>query len=129
MRVHTASHLSARLRELAILRLVSTLGAAYEWASHVPGARQAGITDDEIRAVRAGDLTGFTAHDEMALRFAAAVEARSVDDTLWAEARELFSEVELVDLTLVSAFYGLASRCVLAFDVPLDDGLHGFELP
>ena len=128
-RVHSASHLDARLRELAVLRTIALLGADYEWGNHVVAARPAGISDDELRKVRAGELDGFSAHEVLAMRFAEAVEARRVDDTLWAEVSTLFSSVELLDLTMVVAFYGLASRLVLALDIPLDDGLRGLEQP
>jgi hypothetical protein len=66
----------------------------------------------------------------MALRLAQAVENRTVDDALWASARGRFDDVEVADLTLVFAFHGLVSpRCLLAFDVPLDETIHGFEEP
>ena len=128
-RVHTASHLSARIRELAVLRTAAALGADYEWGNHVPGARAAGLTDDEIRALRSGDLSGFSRTDEIAIRFAEAVENRTVDDALWAEASQTFTPVELHDLAMVTTFYGLASRFVLAIDVPMDEGVQGLEAP
>ncbi|WP_103936247.1 carboxymuconolactone decarboxylase family protein [Thermomonospora echinospora] len=43
--------LSARVRELAILRTARNSRCAYEWAHHVPTGREAGLTDDEIVAL------------------------------------------------------------------------------
>jgi 4-carboxymuconolactone decarboxylase len=120
-RVHSASHLDARTRELVILSTAARLGAEYEWTNHVPGARAAGVTAEEIDALRAGDTAPFGGADLAALRYAAAVEERTVDDALWREASAAFSPVELLDMTMVVAFYGLASRLVLALDVALDD--------
>ena len=119
-RVHSASHLSPRVRELVVLCVAGLLGADYERQQHEPGAHAAGVTDAEIAALRAGDLDAFEGTDGAAVRFAAAVEERRVDDALWAQAREAFSEVELVDITVLAGFYGLASRLVLALDVPLE---------
>jgi AhpD family alkylhydroperoxidase len=119
-RVHSASHLSARTRELVVLCVAGLLGAGYEWQQHEPGARRAGVTDDEIEAIRAGALDRIGGADGQAVRFAAAVEERRVDDAAWRRARRHFSEVELVDLVLLAGFYGLASRLVLALDVDLE---------
>ena len=119
-RVHSTSHLDGRTRELVVLRIAGMLGAAYEWQQHEAGARFQGVTDDELGALRSGELTPFTGRERAAIEFAEAVEQRTVDDARWATAREHFSEVELVDLALIAGFYGLASRFVLAFDVDLE---------
>jgi alkylhydroperoxidase family enzyme len=128
-RVHSTSHLSARLRELVVLRTVARLGATYEWANHVPGARSVGVTDDEIRALRDGSLSGFDPAEAAAIRYAEAVEDRAVDRELWAATQAHYSPVELLDLAMLVGFYGLASRVVLALEVPLDEGTCGFEAP
>jgi 4-carboxymuconolactone decarboxylase len=128
-RVHTASSLEDRVRELVVLRIAAELGAAFEWASHVPGARRAGITDDEIRAMRVGDVSGLSPREAAAVRFAEAVERRTVDDRSWAAAAEHLRDDELLDLTLLVGFYGLASRLVLAMDITPDDGMGGLDQP
>jgi 4-carboxymuconolactone decarboxylase len=120
-RVHSASHLPGRLRELVVLCVAGLLGADYEWQQHERGARAAGVTEPELAALRAGDLDYFEGAEGEAIRFAAAVEERRVDDLAWGRARAHFSEVELVDITLLAGFYGLASRLVLALEVPLEE--------
>jgi alkylhydroperoxidase family enzyme len=119
-RVHTASHLSDRVRELVVLAVVGRLGAAYEQQQHEPGARRVGVTEAEIAALRAGDVSAFTGADRSAVRFALAVETRTVDDALWNDVRRDLSDVELLDVTVLAGFYGLASRLVLALDVDLE---------
>ena len=128
-RVHSASHLDARMRELVVLRTVARLRATYEWGNHVVGARLAGVTDDEIRRLRDGDLDAFADAERSALRFAEAVEDRTVDNAVWANAAVHFSDVELLDMTMLVGFYGMASRFVLAVDVDLDEGLPGLDYP
>jgi len=51
------SSLSKRHSEIVILRAGHRWGAQYEWAHHVVRGRQAGLTDDEIAAVRADPST------------------------------------------------------------------------
>jgi 4-carboxymuconolactone decarboxylase len=119
-RVHSASHLSDRTRELVVLRIAAHLGAEYEWTQHEPFARQHGVTDDEVHALRSGNLDAFNGADGAALSFAMAVETTSVDDASFADAKVWFSDVELVDIAMLAGFYGLASRFVRAFDVDLE---------
>jgi 4-carboxymuconolactone decarboxylase len=119
-RVHSASHLTARTRELVVLAVAGLLGAEYELQQHERAARHAGVTDDEIAALRAGDLSQIDGAERAAVAFAVAVEERGVDDAGWAEARSQLSEVELLDVAMLAAFYGLASRLVLALDVDLE---------
>src|ERR1700712_2703504 len=60
-----SSTLPARIRELAILRVAHRRECAYEWSHHLSMAKDEGITDDEIAAVRcdagegAGDFDEF----------------------------------------------------------------------
>jgi 4-carboxymuconolactone decarboxylase len=119
-RVHSASRLSNRIREMVVLAVVGLLGAEYEAQQHEPQARRVGMTEAEITALRVGDLGAFTGADRAAIAFATAVEQRLVTDTMWAEATQHFSEVELLDITMLAGFYGLASRLVLALDVDLE---------
>jgi len=119
-RVHSASHLPARTRELVVLAVVGQLGAGYQWQQHERAARHAGVSDDEIEALRVGDVDGFGDAERTAVRLASAVDRCSVDDALWASAAQHYSEVELSDLVLLAGFYGLAARYTLALDLDLE---------
>jgi alkylhydroperoxidase family enzyme len=119
-RVHSASNLSARQRELVILCIVGMLDAAYEREQHERAASHAGVTEEEMLALRSGDLDHFAGADRAAVELAAAVEECRVDDAAWAAARAAFTEVEAVDLVMLAGFYGLASRFTLALDVDLE---------
>jgi alkylhydroperoxidase family enzyme len=128
-RVHSASHLADRTRELVVLRVGGMLGAEYEFQQHAAIAGRSGITEAELIALRDGDLEVFAGADRAAVVFAVAVERREVDDAAWAAARQYFSDVELVDMTLLAGFYGLASRFVLALDVDLEKPAAGAANP
>lgn len=120
-RVHSASHLDPRTRELVVLRVAALLGAEVEWRQHEPGARRAGLTDVQIEALRTGRCERLVGADRVAVRFAEAVDRGTVDEQTWAEARQYFSAVELSDMALLAGFYGLASRYVLAMDVDVEE--------
>src|SRR2546425_3141046 len=48
--------LDPRRRELAILRTAAVTGAEYEWVQHQAIARGVGASEEQIAAVRAGEL-------------------------------------------------------------------------
>lgn len=71
--------LSARQRELAILRTGWLCGAPYEWGEHVAIAKRAGLTTDEIERVSQGSgVTGWSAQDWAVLRAAEELHAASM---------------------------------------------------
>lgn len=53
-----APALGVRRHELACLRVAWRFDSPYEWDNHEPIAREAGITDDEIAALRREDALG-----------------------------------------------------------------------
>jgi hypothetical protein len=67
--------LDPQFRELAILRIMWRCDAVSEWGSHYRLARQAGLTRDEILAIRSGD-------PERDLTGMAGLAARSGDDVV-----------------------------------------------
>jgi alkylhydroperoxidase family enzyme len=122
-RVHSASHLPDRTRELVVLRVSAMLGSDVEWGQHLPSAFRVGISESEAREMRDGIVTSLDPAEAAAIRFAEAVESCGVDDAAWATASEHYSPVELMDLALLAEFYALASRLTLALDVNVDEGL------
>src|SRR5580658_9387387 len=54
------TRLTPRVREMAILVVAQARDSAYERDSHEPIGRDAGLTDPEIQALRAGADPGFT---------------------------------------------------------------------
>jgi 4-carboxymuconolactone decarboxylase len=119
-RVHSASHLPDRTRELAVLSVTGRLHATYEWQPHVRIALKQGITPADIDALWDGHVEHFEGRDQMTVVFARAVDEAAVDNGIWERARQYFSELELLDLTMLAGFYGLAARLALTFDIEPD---------
>ena len=59
------------LRELAILHVARRTGAEYEWIQHADIARAVGASDEQVAAVRAGELRAdcFDERARLVLRF------------------------------------------------------------
>jgi AhpD family alkylhydroperoxidase len=111
------STLSPRTRELAILRVAWRRRCQYEWVQHVLIARKAGVTDEEIDAIRAGKPTAITrAVDELE------ADSGLSDDTYRALAAEL-DDRQLMDLVFTVGTYGLLAMVLNTFEVELDPDL------
>lgn len=125
--VHIASHLPDRTRELAILGLLVMLREEVGWARHFQIAQILGVSAQEARAVRDGDYTRFSASEQAAILFAAAVDQRRVTDAIWADTARHFSDVQMLDLVMLAGFYGSSARVTQALGVEIDEGLTGID--
>jgi len=117
--------LDARLREIAILRVGWRIGSVYEWSNHVGVARDAGLTDAEILAVRSADGSALADADLLAIRVVDDVlDQTRVSAATLADARALLGDGdELLELVTIPGFYRAIGTMLLTFSVPLEDHL------
>jgi len=120
--VRQKSSLPDRYRELVILRIAIVNGTAYEFVQHVPHARAAGLTEEEIEAVhtpRPGKpLTG-TDLAVLSLADAMTREIR-VPDAVFQPVADAFGPQQLTELTVTIAAYNMVSRFLEAVLVDHD---------
>jgi 8-oxo-dGTP diphosphatase len=100
-----------RLKELAYLTASIANRCAYCTASHLVGARKAGITEEEIRAIETEQDQGFAPADQALVRYARELTrtARVQDSTRDALA-EHFTDEQVVELTLVVSMANFTNR-------------------
>ncbi|WP_214403953.1 carboxymuconolactone decarboxylase family protein [Pseudonocardia lacus] len=117
--VRTRSSLPADVRELVILRIAALNGADYEWRSHEPVGRRAGLGDADLAALRPGAPTGaLTAARRAALAYADAMTRDvSVAPEVFEALREHFDDRGIVELTLTIGTYNLVSRFLVALQI------------
>ena len=116
--------LSARLREMAILRVAQLSPARYEWVQHVPIAKAAGVTDDQVAALEAGNASAscFDARDQLVLRFTdELVQKVRASDRTFEQMVQNFPPREIVELTLAVGFYMLVARLLETTAVDMED--------
>jgi len=124
------STLSARVRELLILRVGWVCKAEYEWGQHVLIAREAGITDDEIRRVQAGPEAAGWSDDDRALLQAADELLRDqfISDQVWADLDKSLSTEQILDLIFTVGQYNLVSMALNSLGVQLEPGAPTFRI-
>ena len=115
--------LSAKLRELAILRVAALSPARYEWVQHVPIAQATGAADAQIAALERGDIAAdaFDPLECAVLRFTTEVvrDVRASDATFAELARHLSAQ-EIVELILTVGYYMMIARLLETTAVDLD---------
>ena len=105
--------IDARLREQTILRIMWRRARAYEWGNHYRLARRAGLTDDDVLAVRTDDLArDFSGAAAVALRAAdEVVDDGRVSEATMTELRAVFPDAPLLQefLYLVAGYQMFAT--------------------
>ena len=116
------TELSARYRELAILRIAVLNGAEYEFEVHVPFALEEGVSREAIDALRANRNTNdLDEADRAVVAYADAMTREiHVPDDVFTRMREHFSERDVVELTATIAAYNCVSRFLGALRIDLE---------
>ncbi len=124
-----AGRLSARDRELAILRTGWLCRSEYEWGQHVILARRAGITEEEISRVKEGpDAPGWTGLEAALLRAADELHADAcIGDATWAELAARLDERQLIEVPMLIGHYHLVAFTLNSLGVEREPGVPGFE--
>lgn len=110
------SPLEVTLQELVDFRVSQINGCAYCLDMHAKDARHHGETEQRLYGLSAWRETPYyTARERAALAWAEAVTACDVPDEVYNNAREQFTEEELIDLTLAVTAINTWNRFNLAF--------------
>ncbi len=114
--------LPAADRELAILTVGAEWGALFEWTTHEPIAREAGVDPAGIDVLRTqSSIEGLAQRPRLVIRVARALcREHTLDDALYAEALATFGESMLVELVTLVGFYCLISCVLRGFAVEPD---------
>ena len=112
-----------RTRELMILHGARLTQTAFEWAHHVPLARAAGVTQEEIDQLKDGRLPASVSEaEEAALQLAEEITIGPAASESCIQALKVhYSEGEVVELVLTASFYVCVGRTLKSLDVPLED--------
>lgn len=118
--------LAEREREIAILRVGYLCRSGYEFTQHVRIARQAGVTAEEIAAIKQGpEAALWSAADKALIRACDELHRdQFVSDAVWAELAAHFDQKQCMDLVFTVGQYTQVSMMLNTFGVQLDEGLN-----
>ena len=123
----TASTLSPRDRELLILRASALSHAVYDWGHHVPAAKRAGLTDEEIaRVARGPEAGGWSAFDATLLRAADELHRdQFITDATWSVLAKTYNERQMMDAIFTVGQYTMVSMFLNSASVQREPGVAG----
>lgn len=92
----------------------------YVWSSHAPAALRAGVTADNVDAIRLGQAPEFEREqDNLCYRLAQQLlQARSVPDDLWSQALSGLGEPQVNELLGLLGLYTSVCLTMVAYQVP-----------
>jgi 4-carboxymuconolactone decarboxylase len=124
--------LSTRYLELVVLRVAWLVKSAYEWHNHVGYAMNAGLTFDEISAIRTFPEGGaWNAQDEAVLRSVGElIDNGTLSDSTWQLLGTFLDKRQMMDLVFSIGHYVMTSWALSSFGVEIEGGADriGFDL-
>jgi 4-carboxymuconolactone decarboxylase len=124
--------LNTRQLEIIILRVAKLTNSAYEWHNHVGYGMNAGLTLDEIAAIRDFPNDWNWNAEEAALLRACdeQIGQHRISDEAWAVLAGIFSRQQLMDMVFSIGHYAMTGWALASFGVPIEGGADviGFDL-
>jgi alkylhydroperoxidase family enzyme len=121
--------LTARDRELAVLRIGWLCQAPYEWGEHVLVAKKLGISSEDIERIIAGSQApGWSEREQAILRATEELhEDAMISDATWATLARNFDEKQLIELPIVVGQYQTLAYYQNSLRLRLHDGNLGLK--
>ena len=115
------SQLSDRVREIAVLVVAQSARCDTEWLLHIPLATQAGLTTDQLSAMRSGvvpeDLDELERTGYEVAR--ALVAAEDLSDAQFETATDILGERLVMELVTLVGYYRLLAMSMRVWRTPL----------
>jgi alkylhydroperoxidase family enzyme len=125
------STITARQRELLVLRVAALRASTYLWEQHAESAGDAGISGPEVERVRSGpEADGWSTSEAALLRAAdELVRSARVADATWATLASALDTQQLMDVVFTVGAYDLLAMALRTFEVELDQDLRDRTAP
>ncbi len=120
--------LPAATREILIMRTGWLINAEYEWAHHVSFAKEAGLSDEQIRAIAEGAGSAVWNEEQRAV-IKAADELRQeafIHDDTWATLIKHYDTKQMMELLFTVGGYTMTGLAINSFGVQIEEGYPSF---
>jgi 4-carboxymuconolactone decarboxylase len=114
-----------RLSELAIIITARMWDCDYVFHAHAKNGVDNGLPQSVVDALTRNERPTFEKEDEEAIYdyFTELFQKHAISDKTHARAKALFGVAGIVELTLLSGYYGMVSMTLLAHEMPMPDGV------
>ena len=116
--------LSPRLRELGQLRAGYTVGSKFVYSQHCKAARDVGLSEEQIQAVRGWSVaTCYSPVERAVLAYTdcLVLESGRVPDAVFDALRESLDDQEILELTYITCTYAMHATMSRALRLEYDD--------
>jgi alkylhydroperoxidase family enzyme len=128
--IRMSTTLSARHRELLLMRIGVLCRSEYEWAAHSRAGRQTGMTDADVARIVAGPASGGDAIETALLRAADELYRDDfVSADTWAALSGTLDTKQLLDVLIAVGGYRAVSMAINSAGVQLDANMADFRFP
>ena len=119
------SSLDPAIRETTILSVAREMGSQYEWAHHEPIARQVGVRDEVIEAIRSGKAPmGLPPKEGVFAQVAKEIlSGKSLSDRTFQAVEHLLGPEQTVELIVLVGYYSMLSSVMDALGIELEPGV------
>jgi 4-carboxymuconolactone decarboxylase len=117
------SRLQPKTRELLILRTAWLMNSEYEWAHHVPVARDAGFTEAEIARIAQRPLANEWS-DEHRLLLTAVDDLRReafISDATWQQLAKRYDTETLIEIVYTVGGYAMTAFAINSLGIQVED--------
>jgi 4-carboxymuconolactone decarboxylase len=113
--------LGKRLFELMVLTVARHWSSQFEWHTHEKYAREFGISDAAIEAIKTRGVPVFTREDEQIVYDVVTElsESKALSPATYARAQGFFGDDMLVELISAAGLYTMVAMMLNAFDAPI----------
>ena len=117
--------MSEALKETIIITTAREIRSQYEFSAHARLARQAGVSDETIKAIANGSApAGLSGDEELLVKYVKElVQNHKISDQTFNAVKDKFGTQRTVEITGLVGHYLLVGQILLAFEVDLPDGV------
>tara|TARA_B000000609_G_C24151692_1_gene337759 strand:+ start:438 stop:1088 length:651 start_codon:yes stop_codon:yes gene_type:complete len=122
----SGTDISGRIKELIVIKTSHTNACKYCYAHNTALGQAAGIEEDHIKALSLNDFSDpnlFTQEEVLAIKWAESVTNNTANsnDKLFADLKEVFTEKQIVEMTILAAMFNMLNRINDSLDVDLEE--------
>lgn len=117
-------HLSLREREIVIHRVTALCGSEYEWGVHAAAfASHVKLNEEQLYSIvhGCGEDSCWSEQEKRLIQMCDTLQDKcALDDTLWEQLREHFSEDAMIELLMLAGTYRTVSYLTNGMQLPLE---------
>jgi 4-carboxymuconolactone decarboxylase len=124
----THTNLPPRDRQIICMRMLELCGDVYELTHHLTISRNAGLTDDEIAAIRKGAGACLTDFDRTVIKATEELQRdQSISDATWSALAVRYSQEQLMEVVFLAGCYLTMAMLTKSFGIQLESTGGEFE--